>query len=147
MRYSFITAAAKHLSLVEIDAWASNQHEFNGVSALRKMFGNSKCLFNVDFVYYNETGEVIHECGNVTWYDARLENPTRTEYRLYYSQNNVVKQANVNDLLIVGKKVDNTLSIIIAKNGCRCYNLFMDRFRLNYINTSYEISDRISVNL
>ena len=30
MSFSFVTAAAKHLSMVEIDYLNSNQHEFNG---------------------------------------------------------------------------------------------------------------------
>lgn len=145
MGYSFITAGAKHLSMVEIDSWSSNQHEFNGVAPLKRMFGTMRQYINATFIYYNETGEVIQECGEVTWYDAREAHPTRTEYRLYYTDNSAVRRAKVNDLLIVGKKSDNSVVVIIAKNKSSYYNLFMDLFGLTNITNSYVVYDRIAV--
>ena len=35
----FSAVAAKHLSAVEADSDVSDQHEYNGVSLLKKMFG------------------------------------------------------------------------------------------------------------
>lgn len=145
MGYSFITAAAKHLSMVEIDSWSSNQHEFNGVSSLKRMFGDEKQYINATFIYYSESGEVIKEHGEVTWYDAREAHPKRTEYRLYYTDNSAVRKAKVNDLLIVGKNSDSSVVVIIAKRKCSYYNLFMDLFGLADITTSYVISDRIAI--
>lgn len=145
MAYSFITAGAKHLSMVEIDSWSSNQHEFNGVAPLKRMFGINRQKFNATFIYYNEAGEVIQELGEVTWYDAREMHQTRTEYRLYYTNNSAVRRANVNDLLIVGKKSDNSVVVIIAKNKCSYYDLFMDLFGLTDITNSYVVFDRIAI--
>lgn len=145
MGYSFITAAAKHLSTVEIDSLHSNQHEFNGVASLRHMLGTERQCFDTTFIYYNETGKVIQESGEMTWYDAREAHPTRTEYRLYYTDNSVVGRANVNDLLIVGKQDDNTLVVIISENGCSYYDLFMNLFGLTNITRSYVITDRIAI--
>ncbi|WP_353095729.1 hypothetical protein [Tissierella praeacuta] len=145
MGYSFITAAAKHLSMVEIDNWSSNQHEFNGVASLRRMFGTKRQYFNATFIYYDNTGEVMQEYGEVTWYDAREAHPTRTEYRLYYTENSVVRRASINDLLIVGKKSDNTIVVIIAKSGCSYYDLFMKLFGLTNITNTYVLYDRIAI--
>lgn len=145
MGYSFITAAAKHLSMVEIDSWSSNQHEFNGVSSLKYMFGTKKQYFEATFIYYSDVGEEVQEYGQVTWYDARETNPMRTEHRLYYTDNSIVKKANINDLLVVGKKSNNSVVIIIVKNGCSYYNLFMDLFGLTCISNSYVIYDKIAM--
>lgn len=145
MGYSFITAAAKHLSTVEIDALSSNQHEFNGVSTLKRMFGTNKQFLNATFVYYNEDGKVVQEQGEVTWYDAREAHPTRTEYRLYYTSNTAVERAKVNDLLIVGKNDDNSVVVIITKNESKYYNLFMDLFGLIDITNSYVVYDKIAI--
>lgn len=145
MRFSFVTAAAKHLSMVEIDKLSSNQHEFNGVSTLRQMFGYSKQKFDATFIYYSEDGEELKNYGELTWYDAREAHLTRREYRLYYTENNVVKLANVGDLLIVGKKEDNSVIVIVAKNGCEYYNLFMQLFGLSSITSSYTVSNDIFI--
>lgn len=145
MLYSFVTAAAKHLSSVEIDRWSSNQHEFNGVSSLCRMLGNNRQSLTATFIYYDETGEVLSEAVNMTWYDAREAHPTRTEYRLYYSENSVIRRARVNDLLVVGKLDNNSLVVIIAKNQCEYYRLFMRLFGLNYNTSSYVIADNIAI--
>lgn len=145
MAYSFIKAGAKHLSSVEIDSLCSNQHEFNGVSSLKTIFGNKKQRFSATFIYYDEEGEDSKEYGTLTWYDAREANPLRTEYRLYYSDNNIVNLANTNDLLIVGKREDNTIVVIIAKNSCSYYHMFMQLFGLRNFTSSYVIANSVNM--
>lgn len=145
MKFSFIKAAAKHLSLVEIDSWSSNQHEFNGVSSLKELFGYNKQYFRTTFLFYDERGQSIQEYGELTWYDARENHPSRSEYRLYYTENSIVKRANVNDLLVVGKRNDNTIMVIIVKNKSPYYEIFMQLFGLSRITNNYVICDSIAV--
>ena len=50
----------KRLSAVEVDPLASNQHEFNGVKALKNLLGAEKVDFDARFVYLSEEeGEPI----------------------------------------------------------------------------------------
>ena len=43
--------AVKILSDVEVNSWTSNQHEFNGVTQMKQLFGTKKQYFNANFVY------------------------------------------------------------------------------------------------
>ncbi|HSA07098.1 MAG TPA: type II restriction endonuclease [Candidatus Gastranaerophilales bacterium] len=114
----FEGVAAKRLSAVEIDSQISHQHEFNGVNGLRKMLGNDRQNFKASYIYISESeDETLADEGTVTWYDARENHPTRTEYRLYYTGNDVLYKAEQGDLLVIGKKPDNEMVFMLAKQG------------------------------
>ena len=63
--------AIKTLSEVEVNYWASNQHEFNGVTSLKRIFGMEKRYFNAKFIYMSDRGIEKEGRGSLTWYDAR----------------------------------------------------------------------------
>ena len=48
--------AIKTLSEVEVNYWASNQHEFNGVTSLKRIFGMERQYFNAKFAYMSDKG-------------------------------------------------------------------------------------------
>lgn len=115
----FTAVAAKHLSAVEADAAVSNQHEYNGVSPLKDMFGTDVARKSIptNFVYVSDEDEIIEAAGDLTWYDARFNHPTRTEWRLYYPTNDVTLNAQAGDTLFICLKPDGTvLEIIVRKN-------------------------------
>ena len=114
----FRAVAVKRLSAVEANALISNQHEYNGVSLLKKMFGTDKqkYVLPTHFIYVTDEDDPIEDDGELTWYDARYSHPTRTEWRLYYPTNNVTAAANVGDSLFICMKSDGTVLEIIA-NG------------------------------
>jgi hypothetical protein len=73
----------KRLSTVEIDAARSNQHELNGISKFKKIFGSQKVSFSARFLFFSdEEDSFLEELGNSTWYDARENHLTRSEFRL-----------------------------------------------------------------
>lgn len=113
----FRAVAAKHLSTVEADAAVSNQHEYNGVSLLKEMFGTetSKKVFPTKFIYISDEDDVIEATGELTWYDARYNHPLRTEWRLYYPSNDVTMHAEAGDTLFICLKPDGTILEIIVK--------------------------------
>ncbi|WP_428898465.1 EcoRII C terminal [Parelusimicrobium proximum] len=86
----------------------SNQHEFNGVTALKKIFGEDKKEIPAMFYYLNEEGvRPIVSKGVLTWYDSREKSAERTgrsEYRLYYPSNEVTRLMEEGDLFIIGRK-------------------------------------------
>ena len=114
----FKAVAVKWLSAVEADAGVSNQHEYNGVSFLKKMFGtdNQKIFLPTHFLYLSDEEDTIEADGELTWYDARFNHPTRTEWRLYYPSNDVTVSAQEGDSLFICMKDDNSVLEIIAKN-------------------------------
>lgn len=116
----FTGVAIKNLSAVEADPYSSNQHEFNGVSGLKRIFGQpqGKVKFNTKFIYLNDyDDEPITADGFLTWYDARENNPKRSECRLYFPTTQVFTCAAAGDLLVIGLRPDKSVLVIIAENG------------------------------
>lgn len=114
----FTGVAAKVLSPVEADTATSNQHEYNGVASLKKLFGTARRSFPAQFIYLNDDDdEPITDTGTLTWYDAREAHPTRTEYRMYFTTTTVSTCAAVGDELFIGLRPDNTILLIIAECG------------------------------
>ena len=89
----------KTLSAVEAEPSRSNQHELNGVSQLKSLFGTAHQSIPANFSVRGEAGitPVI-----LTWYDAREAHPTRSEYRLYFQTNIVMSQAKEGSTLVFG---------------------------------------------
>lgn len=111
----FEGVAAKRLSVVETDPKRSNQHEFNGVGALRRLFGDDdRREIPARFVWLGEEQEGITEKGTISWYDARRAHPTRTEYRLYYPSNAVMNAMKAGDFFLVATLKDGSAMAIVA---------------------------------
>jgi hypothetical protein len=120
----FVDFAVKHLSAVEADRHRSNQHEFDGVAKLRTMLGDDdRRNIPAVFIYLNDDDpEPLREEAFLSWYDARRAHLTRTEYRLYFPDTIVSDNATAGDLLIIGKRPDDTLMVIIAEGGSTVEN-------------------------
>ncbi|WP_083340787.1 type II restriction endonuclease [Chromobacterium amazonense] len=104
----------KMLSAVEARPERSNQHEFNGVVELKNIFGVEKI---VKSAFFSIRGQSITDVANVTWYDAREEHPTRTEYRLYFQTNQVMMHAQEGDNILIGYDNGGNLHFILIKQG------------------------------
>lgn len=113
----FKAVALKRLSLVEANAAISNQHEYNGVTPLKNMFGTDeqKVTISTHFLYLTDEDDAIEANGELTWYDARYNHPTRTEWRLYYPSNDVTVAAQAGDSLFICLKPDGEILEIIAR--------------------------------
>ena len=112
----FIGVAAKRLSRVEI---FSNQHEFNGINRFRDILGTERRTFTGRVMYFADDEEgMIDNPSDYTWYDVRENNPARSaEFRLYFSDNEVVPHAEVGDLVVLGMTSDEELLVIVAARG------------------------------
>jgi hypothetical protein len=128
----FIGVAAKRLSAVESDIFRSHQHEFNGVKGLKQLFGVDKQKYQAKFIYLNDhDDEPPVEEGYLTWYDARENHPTRSEYRLYFPETSVSQCAAEGDLLVIGTRPDNSVLVVIAENGSTISNQIQWLFGLS----------------
>ena len=113
----FDIVAVKRLSAVEVDRGASNQHELNGTTALKEVLGTSageRQEFVTRFVWIGPEGDALTTDGTVTWYDARQQHPTRSEYRLYYPTTVMSELAEPGDSLFVARRSENTLMMIVT---------------------------------
>jgi hypothetical protein len=121
----FEGVAAKRLSAVEADVLRSNQHEFNGVEGLRKILGepDGKVSYQTKVIYLKDSdNDPIIEDAVFTWYDARqrarLERGVmRWEYRLYFPTTNVSLKAVEGDLMVIAKRRDSGLMVIVAEGA------------------------------
>jgi len=96
----FQKSCLKTLTAVEADMNRSNQHEFQGVSPLKSIFGTKllrgAALFSIRGK--SETYQV-----DLTWYDAREQNDDRSaEFRLYFQSNPVMDLAEEGDSIVIG---------------------------------------------
>jgi hypothetical protein len=121
----FAGIAAKRLSAVEADLFRSNQHEFNGVEGLKQLFGQAqgKQKFAAKFIYLTDHDDepAVAE-GFLTWYDAREKHPTRSEHRLYFPTTAVSDCAAEGDLLVLGKRHDGSMLVVVAAKGSTVLN-------------------------
>lgn len=116
----FKGVAAKTLSTVEADGNASHQNELNGSAPLRGILGTpaGKLRFDTTFMYLcDDDGEPVVDKGVLTWYDARANQPGRTEWRLYYTSNSVLDVAEAGDNIILALRNDGTMLAIVTEEG------------------------------
>ena len=97
---------AKRLSAVEANLEKSNQHEFNGVAAMKSIFGKERQKFPTQFLFLDDENVPISEDGFLTWYDARENHPTRSEYRLYLHNTVIRRPAFVDVVMIIALQLD-----------------------------------------
>ena len=114
----FDGVAAKVLSAVETVGKSSNQHELDGVQSLRDLFGTpvEKIYISTRFLWMSDDSEEpVEEDGQLTYYDARANHPTRSEYRLYYPASvNAMRMARPGDVVFIAKQKSGDALFIVA---------------------------------
>ena len=112
---------AKRLTAVEIDPITSNQHEFQGVHQLKQILGESseKMKFSATYIRLADDSDPETVESFATWSNVRRDNPNRSaEYHMYYSSTAapLVHNCKPDDLLIIAKRSDNSLAIILVEH-------------------------------
>jgi hypothetical protein len=120
----FVRIAAKRLAAVEADTRRSNQHEFNGVEALRSVLGPEEFRNRpARFIWLGGENEGVTDTAPVSWYDSRRNQPLRSaEWRLYFKANAVMELASERDLLVIGLRADGEILFIVAPEGSTLEN-------------------------
>jgi len=136
----FTAVAVKRLSAVETQPQTSNQHEFNGVNELKKIFGEARHKFPATFSYLGEADEVSED-GFVTWYDAREQHPTRSEYRLYYNTTAASGRLSAGDLLVIARTTTGRMLVITADGGSTTENQILWLFGLSSPEGNFQVRD------
>ena len=142
----FAGVAIKTLSAVEADAARSNQHEYNGDKGLLRVFGKTqtKQYFDTLYVYLTDSddGPVVAK-GALTWYDARRNHPTRTEHRLYFPTTCVSMCAAAGDLLVVARRPDNSVLVLIAQGGSTIASQIRWLFSAQLAHTGFFVREEL----
>lgn len=112
--------AIKKLANVDLPDHNSNQHELNGVAALRSFFEtDQKTIHKIKWSFFKNESEVITYTSDITFYDAREKSKDRTgrtEWRLYY-KGNILSTAEPGDLIYLVKTCDDKLYGLIFPLG------------------------------
>ncbi|WP_316740701.1 type II restriction endonuclease [Pedobacter antarcticus] len=138
----FSAVGIKRLSQVEVDSTLSNQHEFNGTNVFRRIFGTEKRKFTAKFISLtDEEEDVLESDGFLTWYDSRENHPTRSEFRLYYSDTPVIAGAKVNDLLVIGKTSNDNIAVIVAPKNSTSEKQLLWLFGVEEADSKFVIKD------
>lgn len=113
----------KRLVAVEIDPSRSNQHEFNAGRLRRELvLRGDPCKGSVGFLFYTaDDAEPAFVREGYTLYDARRNHPSRTEWRMYYTNRGVAKHARAHDLMLLFRPdpTSKDLVAVIARRGTR----------------------------
>lgn len=91
-----------------------DQKEFNGVIALKRIFGNDNKELVASF---SIRGSDVKVDVDVTWYEARASNESRSEFRFYYEPNYIMNNAQPGDNIVIGFNRSGKLQCILFKNG------------------------------
>jgi hypothetical protein len=119
----FEAVAQKELSAVEVDKAISNQHEFNGAKSLKKIFGATRKVYPTHFIYLDDSDDWPNgEDGFLTWYDARENDPIRSEYRLYYSTTDAFTRSSAGDTLFLALRPDDRILAIFTEKDSTIEN-------------------------
>ncbi|RFZ91109.1 restriction endonuclease [Mucilaginibacter conchicola] len=83
------------------------------------VLGEERQEFPGNMIYLpDEEGQAVFAPSRFTWNDDRLKHPHRSEFRLYYSDNEIVQTlAGEGDLVVLLKTVKNELVVIISPEG------------------------------
>jgi hypothetical protein len=128
----FSGIAMKRLSAVEADVTRSNQHEFNGDKGLKRLFGLERKEFQGLFIYLSDNDdEPVVGDGLLTWYDARERHPRRSEHRLYFPTTAVSLCAAEGDLLVIGRRPDDSVLVLVVQGDSTISNQVLWLFSLN----------------
>lgn len=118
----FVGVGAKRLTLVEVNPERSNQHEFQGVADFKKFLGETPGPTKIPTTYLRLSDEREPEAvsSSASWSDVRRNKPQRSpEFHLYYPSDAeaLVHKCDPDDLLVVAKRRDGSLAIIMAPQG------------------------------
>lgn len=141
----FSGVVAKRLTAVEANPQKSNQHEFQGVKLLRSLLGDERIdEMPTRFLYISaEDDRSLFDDGFLTWYNCRENKPRSAEYHLYYSTTTVSEAMQEGDLLIIARRADGKLFVIVAQGDSTVENQLLWLFGIaeverQFIKRDYE---------
>lgn len=99
----------------------STSIEIQGTKPLINVLGTTKVYYDTQFVYYGENK--LENVDETTWYYYTPKSLNgKRKYKLYYRKNDVMRSAYPGDLLVIAKKDDKNIVILIAQKDSKAEN-------------------------
>jgi len=141
----FTAVAHKELVAVDLPHAGSNQHELNGVAALKDLFGtDGKTRGRISWHYFADDHEPAQEENDFTFYDARAKTADKTgrsEWRFYY-YGNFLSCGDVGDLLVLARSAAGRHYGLIFRSGSAWRRAAQELFGLRDFQASFDAIPR-----
>jgi len=147
LNYELIAIAGKLLKPVEINAFQSNQHEFHGVNAFKHIFGQNRIKVDVALYHIDSDNNIEKSNCEITWYDAREYDPIRSEYRLYYKNNYIFSELEIDDMMLLAKSSNGALIIIFIKNNSPLYKYLIGNLTFIKVGAHFILDSSNDINI
>lgn len=133
----FKSLAIKSLTKSETLRYSkTNRHEFLGVKKLIDILGeihgdNRKVILTAHYQYISDS-KPMSVIDTATWYYFISKKNQKPIYGLYYPTNDITKQMDENDLLIIGKLADNEIYVFLIDKDSKRYKDFVTKFGYDF---------------
>ena len=111
--------AMKRLAEVEVDPVTSNQHELNGVAAIKQLLGTPAGVLrlpDIEWVLLRDDVDHVREHHSLSWYDSRQNNPNRpAEWRLYFDGTTAARAGDL--FALIRRDADGSIGAVVAPAG------------------------------
>jgi len=147
MNLASVFSAVAHKQLVRVDLpkLGSNQHELNGVTALKEFFGSAEpTRGTLSWYYFADDQEPIQEEGDFTFYDARARSAGRTkrsEWRFYY-YGEFLACANIGDWFFLARSQSGRLFGLVFQQGSAWVRAAQALFGVQTTKTLFDLMSR-----
>lgn len=137
----FTKVAHKVLVAVDLPNLGSNQHELNGVSALKGFFGGpGPTRETLSWHYFADDQEPVQSAGEFTFYDARAKSAARTgrsEWRFYY-EGSFLAIAEVGDRFFLARSNSGQLFGLVFECGSAWLRAAQTLFGVQISTSSFD---------
>jgi hypothetical protein len=137
----FSEVAHKQLVTVDLPDFGSNQHELNGVGALKSFFGTKGVTRgSLRWHYFGDDQEPAQEENDFTFYDARAksaEKTGRSEWRFYY-YGSFLARANIGDWFVLAKAKSGKLFALVFQHNSGWQRAAQNLFGVSRSNTIFD---------
>lgn len=125
--------AVKRLVAVEIRPEKSHQHEFHAGQLRRELGFDAETTHGVIrfLIYLDDESEPVLDESQYTLYDARADNPSRSEWHLYYTSRQLSAHVRPGDLLVLYRPSEGRdLHGVVTRAGSRREERLLDALML-----------------
>lgn len=141
----FSDVAHKQLVRVDLPKLGSNQHELNGVTALKEFFGYSEpTRGKLSWHYFADDQDPIQDEGDFTFYDARaktFELTGRSEWRFYY-YGDFLSFANIGDWFFLARTRSGSLFGLVFQKDSAWLRAAQALFGVQSSNPAFDLMSR-----
>lgn len=147
MNLSSIFSAVAHKSLVRVDLpeMGSNQHELNGVAALKDFFETGEAVRGtLTWYYFADDQETRKEENVFTFYDARKKSANRTgrsEWRFYY-YGSFLSTAQIGDWFVLARSHTGKLFALVFQRDSGWFRAALVLFGVEETNPTFDSLSR-----